>query len=168
MRLTTLAPLALLLALGAPLRAQKADTARTHREAVARLMEVTHVRQIVEQSSETMLNAQIEQMPQLAPYANVFREFYQEQLAWDVLEPEYTQLYLDVFTEKELRDMITFYESPLGQAMLAKMPVLMQKSSALTAARVQAAMPKLMERLQRAMQAPAAPQGPATTSTKKP
>jgi hypothetical protein len=168
MRLTTLVPLALLLALGAPLRAQTADTARTHREAVARLMEVTHVRQMVEQSSEAMLNSQIEQMPQLAPYASVFREFYKEQLAWDVLEPQYTQLYLDVFSEKELRDMIAFYESPLGQAMLAKMPILMQKSNEIAAARVQAALPKLMDRLQRAMQAPEPGEPPAPAPTKKP
>jgi hypothetical protein len=36
-------------------------------------------------------------------------------------------LYASTFTEKELQDLVNFYEGPSGQAMLAKMPVLMAK-----------------------------------------
>jgi hypothetical protein len=36
-------------------------------------------------------------------------------------------LYASTFTEKELQDVVAFYEGPSGQAMLAKMPVLMTK-----------------------------------------
>jgi hypothetical protein len=36
-------------------------------------------------------------------------------------------LYASTFTEKELQDAVAFYDGPSGQAMLAKMPVLMSK-----------------------------------------
>ena len=36
-------------------------------------------------------------------------------------------LYASTFTEKELQDLVTFYDGPSGQAMLAKMPLLMAK-----------------------------------------
>jgi uncharacterized protein len=36
-------------------------------------------------------------------------------------------LYASTFTEKELEDLVGFYDGPTGQAMLNKMPVLMSK-----------------------------------------
>lgn len=36
-------------------------------------------------------------------------------------------LYASTFTEKELQDLVDFYDTPTGKAMLAKMPVLMSK-----------------------------------------
>jgi hypothetical protein len=36
-------------------------------------------------------------------------------------------LYASTFSEKELQDLVNFYDSPTGQAVLAKMPVLMSK-----------------------------------------
>ena len=36
-------------------------------------------------------------------------------------------LYASTFTEKELQDLVNFYDTPSGQAMLAKMPTLTTK-----------------------------------------
>ncbi len=36
-------------------------------------------------------------------------------------------LYAETFTEKELQDLVAFYDSPGGRAMIAKMPVMMTK-----------------------------------------
>jgi hypothetical protein len=36
-------------------------------------------------------------------------------------------LYASTFSEKELQDLVNFYDSPTGRAMLAKMPILMNK-----------------------------------------
>ncbi len=38
-------------------------------------------------------------------------------------------LYASTFSEKELQDLVTFYEGPTGRAMLEKMPTLMAKIS---------------------------------------
>lgn len=133
----------------------------SHRAAVARLMEVTRVKELTEQGAATMLDAQLRQMPQLAPVSGVLRDFYREQLAWSVLEPEYTQLYLEVFSEQEVRDLVAFYQTPLGRTMLTKMPALMARTNEMTTRRMQAAMPQLMQRLQAAMQGQAGGAGGA-------
>jgi hypothetical protein len=145
---------------------QQAAATPAHRAAVRELLEVTHIREMLEQNSEAMLQSQLKQMPQLAPVADVIRDFYHEQMSWSVLEPEFTQLYLEVFTEPELRDITAFNKTPLGQKMLAKMPQLMARSSELANARVQAALPKLIERMQAAMQAQAARKDSTTSSSK--
>ena len=48
--------------------------------------------------------------------------------------------------------MIAFYQTPLGQKLLTKMPVLMAKTNEMTSRRIQTAMPPLIQRLQAAMQ----------------
>ena len=42
-------------------------------------------------------------------------------------------LYAATFTEKELEDLVAFYEGPSGRAMLAKMPLLTSKMAPLMA-----------------------------------
>jgi hypothetical protein len=43
------------------------------------------------------------------------------------VEARMIPLYASTFSEKELQDLVNFYDGPTGQAMLAKMPVLMSK-----------------------------------------
>ena len=160
MRLSRFAlPLALaLVTLSRPALAQ--DTSATHREAVKQLMEVTRVRELTQQSMDEVMKSQMEQMPQLKPYEGIMQTFVREQMDWSILEPEFTRIYLDVFTEKELRDMVAVYKTPIGQVMLAKMPQLLAKSNEFTQKRLQAGLPILMQRLQAAMQEKSAAPAP--------
>jgi hypothetical protein len=87
----------------------------------------------------------------LAEYEDVIDAFYAEQFSWTTLEPEFIQLYVEVFTEAELRELTAFYRTELGQKMLLRLPEVMQRSMAITQARLQEALPQLMERLQAAM-----------------
>lgn len=52
----------------------------------------------------------------------------QGELSWDKLEPIYLRLYKESFTEEEINGMVTFYKTPAGQAVIHKMPGLMQKT----------------------------------------
>ena len=45
-----------------------------------------------------------------------------ERLAWERMRSEYVALYVDTFTSEEIRDMLVFYKTPSGKAMLMKMP----------------------------------------------
>jgi uncharacterized protein len=138
-------------ALSRPALAQEGSPA--HRDAVKQLLAVSHIREITDQTVDAMLKQQVQETPDLAPYAKILSDFYREVLNWNTLEPEYTRLYMEVFTEAEVREMTTFYQTPLGQKLLTKMPLLMTKSNELASRRVQAAMPQLMQRLQTAMEA---------------
>ena len=52
----------------------------------------------------------------------------QDELAWEKLEPMYIRHYEDVFSEEEVDGMLSFYRTPVGQAVVGKMPALMQKT----------------------------------------
>jgi hypothetical protein len=49
-------------------------------------------------------------------------------LAWEKIEPMYLRLYKESFTEEEVAGMLSFYKTPAGQAVINKMPVMMQKT----------------------------------------
>jgi len=137
------------------------DTSATHKEAVKQLMTVTHVRELTQQSMDAVMASQMEQMPQLKPYESIMKTFLKEQMDWSILEPEFTRIYAEVFTEKELRDMTAIYQTPVGQMMLAKMPGLLAKSNEFTQRRLKEGLPILAQRLEAAMKEKSAAPAPA-------
>jgi len=44
------------------------------------------------------------------------------------MKPVYIKLYDETLTEEEVNGAVAFYKTPAGQALLNKMPLLMQKS----------------------------------------
>jgi uncharacterized protein len=51
-----------------------------------------------------------------------------ELLDWSKLEPMYLRVYQKTFSQQEVDGMIAFYKTPAGQAVIAKMPVVMQNT----------------------------------------
>ena len=47
-----------------------------------------------------------------------------QQFGWPVLEPAFTKLYMDSYSEADLDGILAFYKSPAGQDMLNKTPAL--------------------------------------------
>ncbi|MES2219454.1 MAG: DUF2059 domain-containing protein [Acidobacteriota bacterium] len=66
-------------------------------------------------------------------------------LSWDNLEPQYAKLYAAAYTEQQIDDILTFYRSPTGRAVVEKSPVLMKESNAIAQQRLAAVMPQLRE-----------------------
>ncbi|WP_263260871.1 DUF2059 domain-containing protein [Pseudomonas sp. RIT-PI-S] len=62
-------------------------------------------------------------------------------IGWDKLKPEMVKLYTDNFTEQELKDLVKFYQSPLGQKIVQKMPQVTEQSAELTQAHLKEAAP---------------------------
>jgi len=71
-----------------------------------------------------------------------------EMLDWDKLEPMYMRIYQKSLTQQDVDGMIAFYETPSGQALINKMPVIMQN----TMAEMQQVMRPMMERIERMQQ----------------
>ena len=153
MRLARLiAPAALfLVAASSELGAQGAS-----RETALRLLTAQKSRETMESSMEAMLNAQVKQAPQLAQFAGVLRDFYKEEMSWAKMEPEMIAVYSATYTEQEAKDLIAFFESPTGKMMTAKQPALTMKAAEVSQAKMQEAMPRLMAKIQAAMQGGAA------------
>ncbi|MFJ2985547.1 MULTISPECIES: DUF2059 domain-containing protein [unclassified Pseudomonas] len=69
-------------------------------------------------------------------------------IGWNKLKPKMVDLYTQTFTEQELKDLVKFYESPLGKKVLTQMPKVTQQSAQLTQQSLEPAVPvvnKLLE-----------------------
>jgi hypothetical protein len=67
----------------------------------------------------------------------------QPEFNWDVLKPEFVRMYSETFTQEEVDGLIQFYRSPLGVALIQKMPLVVNRCMQITQARLAAVLPKL-------------------------
>jgi len=119
-----------------------------------KLLDLSGTAAAMQQSFESGIKPSLDQMRAKGAPAELVeaihaeaRNFFQENFSWDAMKPKLAQLYADTYTEAELRDIIAFYQTPTGQKTIAKMPVLMQQSLALSMAGVQANMPEFQRRV---------------------
>ncbi|MGA3026293.1 MAG: DUF2059 domain-containing protein [Bryobacteraceae bacterium] len=102
------------------------------------LMTVMHPEKLVDQAIQqvsSMMQQQIRSMKVPADaqasadqMSQEMMSYVREKLDWAKLRPQFVDMYADVFTEDELRQVVAFYKSPGGQAFLSKSPQLMQRS----------------------------------------
>lgn len=118
-----------------------------HRAAAVELLGAVDVRGMMEKMPETMVQGMLQSNPEMTPYADIMREFMTEQLDWKVLEPQMIDIYVQVFSESELRELTSFYRTPLGRMVLTRMPEIMTRSNAISQERLRTSMPQLMERI---------------------
>ena len=71
-----------------------------------------------------------------------------EELAWSKLEPIYMRVYQKSLTQEEVNGIIAIYKTPAGQAMITKMPIIMQN----TMAELQTTMAPMMQRVQKSQE----------------
>lgn len=83
------------------------------------------------------------QQRQLNEYVVKIKGLIAGSMSWESLEPEYTKLYADAYTEQQIDDLIAFYKTPTGQAVVEKTPMLIQQASDLSQERLAAAMPQV-------------------------
>lgn len=81
----------------------------------------------------TMINTSSAQVPEdkRAQFVSVMKAFMAKYYSWDVLKPDLAKIYASEFTENELTQLTTFYNSPLGKKVGSKTPLLLQKGVAL-------------------------------------
>ena len=133
---------------------------------IKQLFEATHVRTLLDSVMTQMdgltkkAMAQATQGQQLTPAdqkeieqaeADVKAEM-KSALDWSKLEPMYVRIYQKSFNQQEVDGMIAFYKTPTGQAVLNKMPVVLQN----TMAEVQQMLQPMMQHLQQKQQESAA------------
>jgi len=68
-----------------------------------------------------------------------------EELSWDKLKPDFIQVYQQTYTQEEVDGLIAFYQSPAGQAFVAKQPELMKNTMTV----MQGRMGPMMEKIQK-------------------
>ncbi|HEX5726585.1 MAG TPA: DUF2059 domain-containing protein [Longimicrobiaceae bacterium] len=136
----------LALALAGPAFAQP-ERSPSHLQAAGELVDLLKLERSMMAGIEMMLQAQTTANPEMAQFEDVMREFMARYLAWERIRPEFMALYAELYTEPELRQIITFYRSPIGQKMIDNEPQMMQRAGEIGERKVVENMPELMRML---------------------
>jgi len=117
------------------------------------LLQTMKVDQLLEQSLDNVKNMQAQIMKQTIQNAkdqtsalkiqNKVMDLMKKEWSWENLKPEFVKLYADTFSEDELKGLINFYKSPVGQAFIKKQPEMQQKSMIMVQQLIMRVMPKL-------------------------
>jgi len=89
------------------------------------LLDSINMKAALEQSIEQMLQLQIQQNPALIPYEGVMLKFFSKHMSYESLKPQIIDIYAEVFTASELKDINNFYATPTGKKTVKEMPELM-------------------------------------------
>jgi hypothetical protein len=129
---------------------------------VRQLLEVSQVHKVLDTmmaQMDQLMNQMMQQVTQGQPVSPAVqkqidagraeaRSMVKELLDWSKLEPIYLRVYQKSFTQKEVNDLIAMYQTPGAQALVNKMPIVMQN----TIGEMQPLMQPVIERMRRTQQ----------------
>ena len=119
--------------------------------AIRELLEVSRTRENFIRAME--LGMEQGGMGEMTPAVRTaLRGFMDEHFRFEDLEPEFTRMDADLYTEEEIRGMTAFYRTPVGQRMVETMPELMAASQRITQERLAGVMPELMQAIMEVME----------------
>ena len=109
----------------------------SHRQAVEKLFELTHMQQKIEVSVNNMLALQLRQNPALREHEDLLTSFLEKNIGWAGMKDNLIIMYMNAFTEQELNEVNAFYSTPAGQKLIQRLPELIQQRDRLAMQRMQ-------------------------------
>jgi len=109
----------------------------SHEKAVIQLLDLMRIQDVMDKNIDALLDMQVKQNKDLAPYKEVMRKFLKKYMSYESLKAEFTKLYVEEFSEPEINDMIAFYNTPTGKKALVKLPTLAARGSEIGMAQIQ-------------------------------
>ena len=113
------------------------------------LLIVTKADERMDKVLNEMFDLQIKQMPEMGKYQNEIKSFLEKYVGWDKIKDDISEIYAQEFTEQELKEMIAFHKTELGQKILEKTPMLIKKSMNLSVQKLQGNILELQEIIQK-------------------
>ena len=127
----------------------------SHRQAVEEMLAISRVDQMLEPMMDNVMTVMQQQMSQVNipedkkpivdKYNQKIIETLRQEMRWENMQEDFVALYLEVYSEEEIRGLTDFYKTPLGQKMLDKMPELMQASMQISQGLLQQTLPKIQQ-----------------------
>jgi hypothetical protein len=121
---------------------------------VYELFKVMEMPVTYQESIEKMLEVQIKQNPSIAPLKDTMLKFFNKYMGWESMKEDMAKIYMKNFTDKELKELIIFYKTPIGRKTAMLMPVLTSEGAALGQKRVQENMHELQMMIKEKMSEP--------------
>ncbi len=139
-----------------PVATYAAPPANTPSEAsVNELMQLTHVEGIIGSiyaQMDQMMAGMAQQMGIQASEEALFDQYMSKlntlirnEINWENMQAPLRKVYTDNFTQQEVNDMVAFYRTESGKAMVRKMPTVMQQSMLMAQEKMMGLMPQVRE-----------------------
>ena len=71
-----------------------------------KLLDMMGMQEMMDQSVSQMLDIQLQQQPDLAPFKGVMIEFFNKNMSYESIKPELIKMYSEAFTASELKEII--------------------------------------------------------------
>jgi hypothetical protein len=127
---------------------------KSHRATAEELLKLLKTDRIMEPLFEQMklrMDQQFDQLevsedkrPLLKKYTDKLTNLLRKETGWENIKNDFISVYIETFTEDEIRAISAFYKTPAGQTFIQKMPLLMKKSLEIS----QKKMPEMIEKMQ--------------------
>ena len=106
-------------------------------EQVEILFKLTRMEQKIDESVASIAQLQLRQNPELESKRDRLMAFLEKHIGWNAMRSDLTNMYLQTFTEQELKEMNDFYITPTGQKVINTVPQLVQERNQLAMQRLQ-------------------------------
>lgn len=128
-----LCPAILFLALlGLPIKPALADDA-SQRALAAKLIDMTNGKDTMRAGFDAVMNGAITNMAAhgLPPdgvneIRTAIDKWYDQEINFDDIRPKLVDIYMQNFTEDDLKQLVSFYQSPVGQKTIKNLPTVMR------------------------------------------
>lgn len=125
------------------------DRQASHYKTAEELLSVFDMDTLLQTSMAQMLEIQLQRNPSIKPYKHVLMEFFAKYMSYESLKDDLIKMYVEVFSEKELREVIAFYKTPTGQKAIEKVPELMKTGAQLGAERLESHKDELIKMIEK-------------------
>jgi len=109
----------------------------TQREQVEILFKLTQMEKQINQSVDNIVQLELRQKPQLTNKKQALTAFINKNIGWKAIKEDLAEMYMKMFTAKELKTLNDFYITPAGQKVITEMPKLVQQRNQLAMKRLQ-------------------------------
>ena len=109
------------------------------------LFKLTRMEQKIDESVESVAALQLLQNPELVAKRDRLMAFLEKHIGWNAVRGDLTNMYMQTFTEEELKAINDFYITPTGQKVITVVPQLVQERNRLSMQRLQQNVGELQE-----------------------
>ena len=109
----------------------------SHLEQVEILFKLTRMEQKINDSVDSVAQLQLRQNPALAAKSDQLMAFLERHIGWNAVRGDLYEMYMQTFTEEELKTINDFYITPTGQKVIVIVPQLVQERNRLAMQRLQ-------------------------------
>jgi hypothetical protein len=85
---------------------------------------------------------------EVADFQKQLFNLIEDQMGWEGMEPAYIDIYARNFTEEQIDDLVTFYKTPTGQALIDKLPTITAEAAPIAQAKMVSLQPQIQKLIQ--------------------